>query len=415
MINENEEGWEYTDADTQYHIHGIHSYPARMIPQIANRLIRTKSSPGDTVLDPFCGSGSVLAEALLLGRNAVGLDINPLAYLIAKTKTTPLDPERLESVAEALLDKVEKRILDRRSKNLKVIIPVVFPRMPHWFKEKVLWELAIVRNSIDELIVEEKNEDMSNFFWVCFSMAIRKVSNIRMRDNPYFIRAMVNEELEKHQPDVLHAFKDQVIGNINRMKKFVEVCPKKFSAKVMLSDSRELPLDDESVNLVVTSPPYGEESHTMSYSRFAKLSLFWMGYNSKSIALFTKKSLGGAGVTNIPKPFDSSILNKLYNDVAQKDKKRAGEIFSFLGDYSKCLFQMHRVLKRGGYCAIVIGDRIAASIPVPNGEITKELGQGVGFKCETTFYRTIPKKVLPRKDYKVDLINRESIIILRKG
>jgi DNA modification methylase len=88
--------WEYADADTQYSLHGIHPWPARMIPQIAHRLIDTRSDSGGTVLDPFCGSGGVLTEAMLLGRNGIGCDINPLAALIARVKTTPIDPTDLK-------------------------------------------------------------------------------------------------------------------------------------------------------------------------------------------------------------------------------------------------------------------------------------------------------------------------------
>jgi len=68
------EDWTFRKANTHEHIHGIHPYPARMIPQIARKLIKLYSKPDDIVLDPFCGSGSVLAEA----NRAIGIDINPL-------------------------------------------------------------------------------------------------------------------------------------------------------------------------------------------------------------------------------------------------------------------------------------------------------------------------------------------------
>jgi len=74
----------------------IHPYPVRMIPQIARRLIERHSKPNDTALDLFCGSGSVLAEGKILGRRSIGIDINPLAISIAKVKTTPIDPSKLE-------------------------------------------------------------------------------------------------------------------------------------------------------------------------------------------------------------------------------------------------------------------------------------------------------------------------------
>lgn len=79
--------WDFTDAKTNYLTHGIHPYPAKFIPQIPNALIQELSSVGDTVGDIFCGSGTTIVEALTLKRNAVGIDANPLACLIARSKT----------------------------------------------------------------------------------------------------------------------------------------------------------------------------------------------------------------------------------------------------------------------------------------------------------------------------------------
>jgi len=86
---------DFAKADTSYLTHGLHEYPARMIPQIAQRLITLYTQEGDTLLDPFCGSGTTLVEARLSNRSAVGNDINPLATLLIKVKSTPLDFEKL--------------------------------------------------------------------------------------------------------------------------------------------------------------------------------------------------------------------------------------------------------------------------------------------------------------------------------
>ena len=85
--------WDYTDANTQFLTHNIHRYSGKFIPQIAARAISLLTQPGDLVVDPYCGSGTTLLESALLGRRAVGVDLNPLAVLITRVKTTPIPEE----------------------------------------------------------------------------------------------------------------------------------------------------------------------------------------------------------------------------------------------------------------------------------------------------------------------------------
>src|SRR4051794_11235644 len=82
--------WECVDADTRYLTHGVHRYSGKFIPQIARQVITLLTQPGDIVLDPYCGSGTTLIEAYLIGRQAIGIDMNPLAVLLARTKCTPI-------------------------------------------------------------------------------------------------------------------------------------------------------------------------------------------------------------------------------------------------------------------------------------------------------------------------------------
>lgn len=94
--------WELKDADTRYVTHGYHRYSAKYIPQIPNYLISNFSEKADLILDNFMGSGTTLVESKILGRNAIGVDINPLACLISKVKTTNIEDSDLKEILDKM-------------------------------------------------------------------------------------------------------------------------------------------------------------------------------------------------------------------------------------------------------------------------------------------------------------------------
>src|SRR3989338_5309312 len=99
--------WDYRGEKTKTYTHGIHTYPAMFIPQVARRLLENYSQAGETICDIFCGSGSALIESRLLGRNAYGIDLNPLAIFLAKAKTTPINPSTLTNEYFKLLSEID--------------------------------------------------------------------------------------------------------------------------------------------------------------------------------------------------------------------------------------------------------------------------------------------------------------------
>jgi hypothetical protein len=94
--------WELENANTKYYTHGYHPYSSKYIPQIPNRLISTFSERNDLILDPFLGSGTTLVESKVLSRNAVGVDINPLACLISRVKTTVISKTTVREIENFL-------------------------------------------------------------------------------------------------------------------------------------------------------------------------------------------------------------------------------------------------------------------------------------------------------------------------
>ncbi len=85
------EDLDFHDQDSGYASHNFHAFPAKFPPQLPRKFIQSLTIPGDTVLDPMMGSGTTVLEAFLLGRKAIGFDIDPLAILLTKTKISSIN------------------------------------------------------------------------------------------------------------------------------------------------------------------------------------------------------------------------------------------------------------------------------------------------------------------------------------
>src|SRR5919199_1111234 len=180
--------WGLQNADTRYATHSFHPYSAKYIPQIPHQLISVLSEKNDFILDNFMGSGTTLVEAKILGRNAIGIDINPLACLVAKVKTTNIYKSELEKIPKISLS-IKKDILKLRreystlfSLKNKEFTPIINSsfvgsalhlNIPKWFHENVIRELLVIKSHIE--LIEEM--DIRDFFLVAFSSILRSISN----------------------------------------------------------------------------------------------------------------------------------------------------------------------------------------------------------------------------------------------
>ncbi len=412
--------WTFATADTSYLTHGLHEYPARMIPQIAQKLIRLYTKPGDIILDPFCGSGTTLVEAVLNSRSAVGVDINPLATLIAEVKSKPINFEDEGFNVEAFLLRIETLHEKLKRMNALPDPPLeILPNLLYWFKERIARELEFLYQQI----VQVESPVVQKFLKVVFSDTVLKVSNIDRRSSR-FIRVLPSHELSKFNPEVIKYFRTKLIDSVHRMKDFYSEIMnlqkkegKIHRATVICANSLRLPMDSEEYDCIITSPPYGEEKNTVSYNRWSKLSVSWLRLNSKRVNTAEKFSLGAKRskepeqeLANLQSPTAFSVLKELL----QEDRNRVIDALPFFLDYFTALKEMHRVLRQGGYCCIVIGDRSIRKRIVDMERVTVELAMAAGFSHIRSYFRKIPMKLIPWATPTGKTISRESIIILRK-
>jgi site-specific DNA-methyltransferase (cytosine-N4-specific) len=204
------EDWTFASADTRYSTHGLHSYPARMIPQIARRLILRYSHEGDLIWDPFCGSGTVLVESMLLSRRSIGTDLNPFAVFLAQVKTRPIEPSTLQRVSDSVIGKVKSL---QKTAERKGAIPDI-PNVDYWFKSYVQRDLVALRNTLDSV----QDPVVRSFLKLCFGLTVREVSNLKKRE--FKIVRMSASKLEDFQPDVFASFEAQVRRCVPLMEAF---------------------------------------------------------------------------------------------------------------------------------------------------------------------------------------------------
>ncbi len=406
-----DDSWDFAGAKTKPYTHVLHTYPAMFIPQVARRLLLNYSQKGDTICDIFCGSGTALVESRLLNRNAYGIDLNPLAIFLAKAKTTPINPKVLSTAYLKLLERVKK------IKNSEVEKPK-FKNLEFWFKDNVIIELAKIKKAIKEI----ENRDARNFFMVAFSEIIKKTSN--GKDGEFKLVRMKEDLLKKHNPNVLELFKRRAELNMKGMAEFYQDVDRTTWAKVIYGDSsKDNGIKAQSIDCIVTSPPYGDSRTTVAYGQFSRLSAQWIDIfdNPDDAPGVDNELLGGRPTKSLSHSLDSKYLQESLAAIGDKDEERARDVLSFYIGLNECLKNAYKILKPKKYFCIVIGNRLVKQVRIPTDFIIAELAEKIGFTCEDILVRNIPGKRMPAKNSPTnvtgaleDTMTKESIVVLRK-
>lgn len=409
--------WDFVGENAKVSIHGIHTYPAMMIPQITKRLIEEYGKDSKTNFDPFCGSGTSLVESLLHGQNSYGNDINPLAILLSNVKTTPINPNDLRKIENKLIQKLRWEL-----PNLEKMETPNYNNIEYWFKPNVIKNLVYIK----ELLLEIKDEDVRDFFFACFSETVRKVSNTR--GGEYKLYRIPKEKLAIWNPDVITTFLSIVTENISLMQEFYtslnleKIQKGKLWSKVLLEDMREkTSIPKNSVEFIVTSPPYGDSRTTVAYGQFSRLALQWLDYDYEDIKQIDKICLGGIPSKSIRDDLSSPVLYDILDKISRKDEKRVLDVYSFYFDFDKTIDEITRVTKDGAKICMVVGNRTVKQEVIPTDVIFAQLFEARGYQHTKTIVRNIPTKRLPRKSsptnipgQTVSTMNEEYIIILKK-
>lgn len=330
--------WDFRGDDTRYATHGIYRYPAMMVAPVVRRLIEEYSpvTDGGRLLDPFCGSGSALVEGMLHGMETVGVDLNPLAILLARVKTTPLDVGAIR--------REHQRILVRYDDTPTAPIEVDIQDINFWYSRLAVSGLSRLRAAIRET----ESGELRQFFELCFAETARYVS--WTRKDEYKTYRMPEDKRVDWRPSVLGSFAAVVAHNTERMADFNRRLPEDAPKSRVFEGDVRLPttLPSGAFDLIVTSPPYGDSRTTVAYGQYSSLSLRWLGYDSGAVNRTDRESLGGRPTPVISSPLDSPTLNRHLTEIRSKDPGRARDVLAFYIDLCDAFRLVAAKLAPGG-------------------------------------------------------------------
>jgi len=327
----------------------------------------------------------------MLQRRTIGLDINPVAHLITKTKTTCIEPHKLKQTTSKVFTK-----LDNKSHNPNSIHRIKnssnFERIKFWFPEDNITELAHILSTIEEV----NDKDIQRFLKCGFSQILKKCSKWGMQSiKPY-------AEKGKEIPKPIQPFKRHIKHMMKKNAEFYNALPKKVReniteyAQVHLEDCRNIPADDNQISLIVTSPPYVT---SYEYADIHQLTMLWL-YPDTKFPEFRQKFIG----TQQPKdPTTKQIHSQIANQTVEKLKQNNGKksyknaVLNYFAEMQQTIEEFQRVLKPKGKAAIVIGNAKLDGVNIPNAEAITEIALNTNFKLSRIIKRRLPNgaKFLP--------------------
>lgn len=394
--------WSLSGVNTTPLTHGLHYYPARMIPQIPRQLINHWEEtdiiePGGVIYDPFCGSGTTVTEARLAGYQGVGTDINPFACLLARAKAEPIAPARIEAAARSIFNDwhVHRRFIHDGHSAGDPPEPTAVAK--GWFPEPQVYELDSMARRLSEGRGDWSFE-IVRFLRICLASIVREVS---FQQNGEFKRQRIPEsDRIDHNPDVWELFCEAVAKNVGRMERYCERASEQGSVDVRMADCRSpAEIETNSADAVICSPPYGDHSTTVAYGQYSRApALAATPLKVEAMRDVDPTGLGGTrsgAFTDVDDvvTFSPALQNTL-TELESVDG-RSDDAFAFFADYFEAINQLARVVKEGQPVALVVGNRTMSRTPIPMHLITEDYLSATGFTLETTEPRTIPTKTLP--------------------
>ena len=349
----------------------VHPFPARMPVSVAEHLIGRITTAAAVILDPMVGSGTSLIAARRLGRRAFGFDRDPLALLIARSVIAGFESRRLEGLGGRILEHARRVVRSGRTRLPELraqMLPEDRRFIDYWFPPESQEQLSALASVIED----EAGGAERDFAWVVFSgLIISKSAGASLAlDLPH---SRPHKRSDKPVVLPLDAWSRRFRAAVARLPfKDQQLAA---GARILRGDARELPLEDRTVDLVLTSPPY---LNAIDYVRAHKFSLVWMGHRLEQLRELRGTMVGTERGLWSPDGLPPDLEKRLGNAL-EVDRERALRR-RYLSDLDRVLAEIARVLRPRGLALLALGPTIISSKRSDAASVVAALGERVGLR-----------------------------------
>jgi DNA modification methylase len=372
--------------------HTWHSFPARFPPALPNHFIKSLTHEDDVVLDPMAGSFTTVLESVKLNRRGIGFDIDPLSLAIGRAKLQNIKKFEVRNSGNDVLNKAvlrfinEKEILSNELANRFDAESIEF--LNYWYAKETQLELISLITQIEGI----ENEVVRDFLILVFSsIIITKSGGVSLSYDLAHTRPHRVEH--KEVKSAFDMFKKRLARLLSN--DIVDL-PEKYA--LYEANAKKMPLGDNTVDLIVTSPPYA--NNAIDYMRAHKFSLVWLKHSINQLKGIRKEYIGSETIINdFIKPLPSFTTSKI-NTLKAVNERKARSLERYYSEMLQVFGEMYRVLKNDRGCVIIVATSVLSGIDVEIDKCLSEIGEQVGFEMVRIGTRTInrDKRMMPARN-----------------
>ncbi|WP_133672090.1 MULTISPECIES: DNA methyltransferase [unclassified Rathayibacter] len=411
--------WDFSSIYGRDGGHGYFQYPAMMVPELQRALLEDLVAVDprvSRVYDPFMGSGTVMLESLYLGLDFIGSDINPMAVLLSAVKA---DPPASDAARQAGVEVLARARRSRRSR------PITFNFRDKWFEPDVSLGLTRLRFAIQAI----SDQQVRRFLWVCLAETVRFVSN--SRPSTFKLHLYSDADLAARKPDAVRQFAAVLVSNVERIRAHERTLIRTAHAPTLLraSVNDALPPRTELADVLMTSPPYGDNHTTVPYGQYSYLPLQWIDpadlvgdvdpSDFEVPGRLDTLSLGGNRYTARPVPAHlRDEVPSLVKWLSEREVQDATtqKVVTFVDDYRIALRHAIGRVRAGGFAFLTLGERRVSGADVPLVRFTQEVLEAAGLTWVTRVERLLPsRKRIATRNARGETMIRETVLVMQKA